>query len=167
MNNEKEERIKDCAKTIVEATKKFVKEKEEKGEKTLGSQILEAYEKGGKGEECREIVLEYCYKNFLPRLQQIVKEEAPKFGGLFYILVFGFPDYHEPIASHIRIIARKSRPRPEPHTILYSYDPYKDEFKYEWILPGEDAFDRMLKDRDSFHPHLIENIEKFKAGTLS
>jgi len=143
-------------------------EKKEDSKKTLGQQILSAYDKNhsDKGPECREIVLEYGKKEFLPRLQKIIQTESKKFPQKFYIMIFGYKDNLEVLASHIRIIVRQTRPKPEPQVLLYSHNPIDDCTKIEWMLPSEQEIDRIYKDPESVDSMLAECCIKFHNGKL-
>lgn len=135
---------------------------------TLGSQILKCYDKNYNeiGPECREVVLEYGTKEWLPRLQKILKEEAPKFNKKFYILVVGYKDPLSDIASHVRIIVRGTKPLPEPKTMVYSYDPKEEILMVEWTLPSDQTIKDILNDPEGFDPFLVDCVIKYKKKTL-
>jgi hypothetical protein len=135
---------------------------------TLGSQILKCYEKNHDeiGPECREVVLEYGHKEWLPRLQKILQEEAPKFNKKFYILVVGYKDPLSDIASHVRIIVRGTKPLPEPKTMVYSYDPQDGLLMVEWTLPSDQTIKDVLNNPDDYDPFLADCVFKYKNKTL-
>lgn len=136
--------------------------------KTLGSQVIENYEKNFDevGPETREVTLEFGRRDFLPRLQKIAKEESKKFNGKFYIQVFCWRNKLDPLLGQVKYIIRETRPNPEPCCMLYSYDKRKDEWKYEWMLPSEESFLGILNNFENYHPHLVENISKFMKKEL-
>lgn len=135
---------------------------------TLGAQLLNNYYKNHdqKGPEVREITLEFGKKDFLPRLERIAKQEARKFKGTFYVQVFGYTDPADPLIGHVKYAIRQTRPNPEPKCLLYSYNKDKEEWKYEWMLPGEKSFKDIVENPNGFHPHLVENVAKYMEGKL-
>lgn len=138
---------------------------------TLGKQILENYSKKNPEQvETRELGQE-VYKNKIRSLiEKTIQEGLKEYRNQkFYIVWYGYKDGMEMNMAHCKIIGRLSRPIPEWRQTVFSYDPRaknEEAFRYEWMLPDEKSAQDMLLNPDGFHPHLIENIKKYRDGSL-
>lgn len=142
-------------------------------EKKLGEQIIENYEKNSdeKGVETRELSVEVYNKKIRTLVEKTIEEGCKEYGGeKFYIVLYGYNDpYVDKNLAHFKIIGRKSRPSPEWKQTVFSYDPnepHQRAFKYEWMLPKKESAMEMIVNPSGWHPHLIENIQKFLDGRL-
>lgn len=68
-----------------------------------------------------------------------------------------------------RFIVRKTRPRPDYDTSLFSYDNRSGELTYHWSVPDEETCSYLLITKTSLSPEeklLLTFVEKFSDGSL-
>lgn len=138
---------------------------------TLGKQLLESRKKESKESvETRELATEIYKKKIEGLITKTIQEGIKEYNGKkFYIIWFGYNDRIDPNMAHCKVIGRITRPKPEWRQTVFSYDPSLPEskcFRYEWMLPKKETAMEIMVNPDGFHPHLLENIDKFIKGKL-
>ena len=141
---------------------------------TLGEMILKNYEKNETPEapQVREFSTEVYKKQIKSLIEKTIQEGSKEYRGKkFYITLYGYNELQvDQNLAHFKVVGRKSRPSPEWKQTVFSYDPSLSSskaFRYEWMLPKKESAMQMIVNPDGWHPHLIENIQKFLNGKLS
>ena len=134
--------------------------------KTLGMQILEnaAKNDGQFLQDVRETTDEMG-KQFLKELGEVITNHRGVSGKYYINVILKKEIMFENVVKAI-FIARRTRPRPEWNSTLYSFNNDTQDLILEWVLPSANEAEFMLKDPEGWDPSLIKNVFDFVKGEL-
>lgn len=85
----------------------------------------------------------------------------------FYVVVHEAKDLQQTNMIKRKVITMPFRPWPEDDTIVFYYEPRKQEILFCWCLPHWSEMDNMLANPDKFEVEMLEDIKAWKNYDLS
>ncbi len=107
-------------------------------------------------------------KSILNEIEDIIKNHKD-YAKKYYILQMLIRERTMRNVIRSKLIVRKTRPRPDYDTSLFSFDNRTDELRYHWSIPDEGTCEFFLHSKSELKKEelqLLTYIEKFADGTL-
>jgi len=107
-------------------------------------------------------------KTVLHEIEDII-EKHTNYADEYYIVYMLLRDRVMTNVIKQKFIVRKTRPSPDYDCSLFSYDNRKNELKFHWVIPDEEACEYLLHNVNSLTDEekpLLSYVEKFASGAL-
>lgn len=107
-------------------------------------------------------------KSILKEIEDVIKNHKG-YAKKYYILQMLIRERTMRNVIRSKLIVRKTRPRPDYDTSLFSYDNRTDELRYHWSIPDEGTCEYFMHSKSELKKEelqLLSYIQKFADGNL-
>lgn len=107
-------------------------------------------------------------KSVLQEIDEIIKNHT-RYSEKYYILYLLQRDRIMPNVIRQKFIVRKTRPKPDYDSSLFSYNNKTSQLAFHWSIPDEDTCMYLLANKNALSSDeqaLLSYVEKFSSGVL-